>query len=198
MKLLVVSEGKHELGGSMETLVRRLLPLGITIVLDDVRGHVPKLHPIKGGFDYEKKALQWVMLADKRGFDAIVLLVDEDDQSERIKGFRRAQERTAPPTTLPRALGVAVHTFDAWMLADEKALSDVLSRVIQCLPAPETIRDPKSVCQQLRDETPDCELGLAEMYKSVVEKTRLEMLEQRCPSGFKPFAERVRALATTT
>ena len=196
MNVLIVAEGKHELGGSLETLVRRLLPFDLTITFDDVRGHVPKLHPIKGGFDYEKKALQWVMLADKRGFDAIVLLVDEDDQSERIKGFRRAQEQMAPPTTLPRALGVAVHTYDAWMLADEKALSDVLSRVIQCQPAPETIRDPKSVCQQLRDDSPDCELGLAEMYARVAEKTRLEILEQRCPSGFRPFAERVRALAT--
>ena len=198
MKLLVVSEGKHELDGSLETLVRRLLPFDVTITFDDVRGHVTKLHPIKGGFDYEKKALQWVMLAGQRGFDAIVLLVDEDGQPERIKGFRRAQERTAPPTPLPRALGVAVHTFDAWMLADEKALSDVLSRVIQCQPAPETIRDPKSICEQLRDVTPDCELKLADMYKSVAEKTRLEILEQRCPTGFKPFAERVRALATTT
>ena len=197
MKVLIVAEGKHERSGSLETLVRRLLSCDLQFDVDDIHRRLSPLHGI-GGFDYCKRALQWIQEAQKRGYDAIVLLLDEDGYPDRIKGINQAQVRLSKTTMLPRALGVAVRTFDAWMLSDEKALSDALNRIVPCQPFPEGIRDPKSVCQQLRDDSPDCELGLAEIYALVAEKARLEMLEQRCPSGFKPFAERVRALAMTT
>ncbi|MBC8116595.1 MAG: hypothetical protein H7062_19555 [Candidatus Saccharimonas sp.] len=196
MKVLIVAEGKHERSGSLETLVRRLLSGNPQFDMDDIHRRLSPLHGI-GGFDYCKRALQWIQEAQKRGYDAIVLLLDEDGYSDRIKGIDQAQVRLSKTAMLPRALGVAIHAFDAWMLADEQALSDTLSRTVPCQPAPEGIRDPKSVCQQLRDETLGCELGLAEMYGLVAEKTNLEILELRCSSGFKPFADRVRALAST-
>ena len=200
MKVLIVAEGKHERSGSLESLVRRLTNCEIECGLDDVHDPtLPRIHG-KGGFDYCKRAIQWIVAAQKRGYDAIVLLIDEDKDPKhkhrRRKGIQQAQERVAEIARIPRALGVAVRTFDAWMLADEAALSNVLGRTVQCQPSPEGIHDPKSICEQLRDESPGCELGLAEMYALVAEKTRLEILEQRCPSGFKPFAVRVRALAT--
>ena len=196
MKVLIVAEGKHERSGSLETLVRRLLSGNPQFDMDDIHRRLSPLHGI-GGFDYCKRALQWIQEAQKRGYDAIVLLLDEDGYPDRIKGIDQAQVRLSKTAMLPRALGVAIRAFDAWMLADEKALSDTLCRIVLCQPSPEGIRDPKSVCKQLRDDSPGCELGLADMYKSVAEKTNLEMLEQRCSSGFRPFAERVRALATT-
>ncbi|MDQ3440346.1 MAG: hypothetical protein M3478_08365 [Planctomycetota bacterium] len=66
-------------------------------------------------------------------------------------------------TAIPRAMGVAVLTFDAWMLADEQALTMVLSRPIQRQPDPERIGDAKGSCIALRDES-GSELGLAELY----------------------------------
>lgn len=195
MKVLIVAEGKHERSGSLETLVRRLLSGNPEFDLDDIHRRLSPLHGI-GGFDYCKRALQWIQEAQKRGYDAIVLLLDEDGYPDRIKGIDQAQARLSKTAMLPRALGVAIRTFDAWMLVDEKALSDTLSCIVLCQPSPEDIHDPKSVCKQLRDDSPDCKLGLAEMYASVAEKTCIEILEQRCPSGFKPFAERVRALAS--
>lgn len=194
MKVLIVAEGKHERSGSLETLVRRLLSCDLQFDVDDIHRRLSPLHGI-GGFDYCKRALQWVQEAQKRGYDAVVLLLDEDGYPDRIKGIDQAQVRLSKTAMLPRALGVAVRAFDAWMLADEKALSDVLNRTVSCQPSPEGIRDPKSVCQQLRDDSTDSELGLAEMYNLVAEKTRLDILDQRCPFGFKPFAERVRSLA---
>ncbi len=194
MKVLIVAEGKHERSGSLETLVRRLLSCDLHSDVDDIHRRLSPLHGI-GGFDYCKRALQWVQEAQKRGYDAVVLLLDEDGYPDRTKGVNQAQVRLSKTTMLPRALGVAVCTFDAWMLADEKALSEVLNRIVSCQPSPEGISDPKSVCQLLRDGSPECELGLAEMYNLVAEKTRLDILDQRCPFGFKPFAERVRSLA---
>jgi hypothetical protein len=197
VKVLIVAEGKQERSGSLETLVRRLLGRDLQFDVDDIHRRLAPLHGI-GGFDYCKRALQWLQDAQKRGYDAIVLLLDEDGFSDRIKGIDQAQVRQSKTTMLPRALGVAVRTFDAWILADELALSNVLGRTIQCQSSPEGMRDPKSVCQQLLDETTGCELGQAEMYALVAEKTRLATLELRCPIGFKPFAERVRALASAT
>jgi hypothetical protein len=197
VKVLIVAEGKHERSGSLKTLVRRLLGRGPQLDVDDIHRRLSPLHGI-GGFDYCKRALQWIQEAQKRGYDAIVLLLDEDGYSDRIKGIDQSQVRLSKTTMLPRALGVAVRTFDAWMLADEQALSVVLNRIVPCQRSPEGIRDPKSACQQLRDGSQDCKLGLAEMYALVAEKTRPDILETRCPTGFKPFAERVRALAPAT
>jgi hypothetical protein len=221
VKVLIVAEGKHERSGSLETLVRRLmtheiaveiddvdrdltylerlrqLTPGIVVEFDDAHRDLPNLARLhRGGFDYFRKALLWVLEAQKRNCDAIILLIDRDRHPARIKGIHEAQERLSPPTILPRALGVAVREFDAWMLADEVALSKVLGRTINCQPSPEGMTDPKSVCEQLRDETPDCEFGLAEMYALVAAKIRLEILEKRCPAGFKPFSERIRALVS--
>ena len=194
MKVLIVAEGKHEQSGSLETLVRRLMGRELQFDVDDIHRRLSPLHGI-GGFDYCKRALQWVQEAQKRGYDAIILLLDEDGYSDRIKGIDEAQVRRSKTTMLPRALGVAVRTFDAWMLADEKVLSDVLRRVVARPPSPEGIRDPKSICQQLRDDSSDCQLGLTEMYAMIAQAIRMDFLEQRCPAGFKPFADRVRSLA---
>ena len=171
MKVLIVAEGKHERSGSLEMLVRRLLSGNPQFDMDDIHRRLSPLHGI-GGFDYCKRALQWIQEAQKLGYDAIVLLLDEDGYPDRIKGIDQAQVRMSKTAMLPRALGVAIRAFDAWMLADEKALSEVLNRIVSCQPSPEGIRDPKSVCQRLRDDSPECELGLAEMYALVAEKTR--------------------------
>ena len=67
MKVLIVAEGKHERSGSLETLVRRLISRDIEVEIDDVHRELPKLHG-RGGFNYFKRALQWVLDAQKRGF----------------------------------------------------------------------------------------------------------------------------------
>lgn len=88
MKVLIVAEGKHERSGSLETLVRRLLSCDLQFDVDDIHRRLSPLHGI-GGFDYCKRALQWVQEAQKRGYDAVVLLLDEDGYPDRIKGIDR-------------------------------------------------------------------------------------------------------------
>ena len=90
-------------------------------------------------------------------------------------------------------MGVAVLTFDAWMLADEQALTMVLSRPIQRQPDPERIGDAKGSCIALRDES-GSELGLAELYAELATVINLDVLQSRCPLGFAPFAERTRRM----
>src|SRR5688500_4798500 len=52
---------------------------------------------------------------ETRGYDALVLVIDEDGISERVQELATAQQYAGSP--IHRALGVAIRTFDAWMLA---------------------------------------------------------------------------------
>ncbi len=92
---------------------------------------------------------------------------------------------------LPRAMGVAIRTFDAWMLADEKVLTEVLGCAIVRQPDPEAIRDPKQVCASLLARGQN-RMAQSEMYARIAYQIDLALLSLRCQSGFEPFAARVR------
>ncbi len=197
MRILVVSEGVHELGdnsldGALVMLASRLLDGNVSFERKKVSSSEVRLHTQQGkGGRYEKRALGWIRLAEREGYDAIILVIDQDGDEERGQQFDRAQDD--PRLPLPRALGVAIKTFDAWMLADEQALSAVLGTHIDLSPNPESEDDPKSRCENLRNEAPS-QLSPREMYAEIAKRTDMEKLEARCPNGFAPFAGRVRAL----
>lgn len=143
------------------------------------------------GQGYFKRAVRWMLEARRRGHDALVLVIDHDGQPDRVHLFNEAQgDRLC---SIPRALGVAVLSFDAWMLADERVLTRVLAMTVDRQGDPEEQRDPKGVCAALLHASA-CGLDQNVMYADVVASLDLDVLKQRCPRGFAPFAERVRAL----
>lgn len=190
MKILLVSEGKHEWTGSLETLVRRLSPHELEIDHDKVSQQGVHAHHGKGR-GYYKRAVRWLLEARKRGYEGIVLIIDEDGQAQRVKEIADAQKYASGE--LPRAFGVAIRTFDAWMLADEQALTAALGRQIQRQPAPEGLKDPKQVCKDLHDSG-KADMSQTQMYARIAELVDLSLVEQRCPRGFAPFADRMRRL----
>lgn len=188
MRVLVVSEGKHEQGGALENLLRRLGGDGAIFAQDRVSSNT--IHAFHGkGRGYFKRAVRWLREAEKRGFDALVLLIDQDGQSDRTKQICRAQDSSL--SQLPRAMGVAIRTFDAWMLADEAALADVLGCPVARQTEPETIRNPKQVCASLLTSSQN-QMAQSEMYTRIADRLDIAVLVSRCPSGFRPFAKRVR------
>ena len=197
MRILIVSEGVHELGddsldGALVTLSRRLLGQNVIVNRERVRSPRVRVHIQPGrGDGYEKRAWGWIRLAEREEYDALILVIDQDGNEERKQQFDRAQDDLR--LSLPRALGVAIKMFDAWMLADEQALSKILETRIDPLPNPESEDDPKGKCENLRDEA-HSQLSLREMYAAIAERTDVERLKDRCPNGFAPFAQRVRAL----
>lgn len=190
MQALIVSEGPHESGGALEALVTRLATSGLRCEHDRVACRDIHAHHGRGQ-GYYKRAVRWLREAEKRGFDALVLVIDEDGRSERVKQFTEAQGYEH--VSLPRALGVAIRTFDAWMLGDERALTAVLGCQVPRQPTPETIVHPKRTCSELLRQA-DCAMTQREMYSAVATAADIETLEERCPRGFAPFARRVRAL----
>jgi hypothetical protein len=190
MRVLVVCEGIHENTGALGALICRLNGHVTALDYDRVQNTPRRIHGRGGG--YFKRAIGWLMEAERRGYDALVLLIDQDGYDDRIAEFDRAQEHL-DQSRLSRALGVAIQTFDAWMLADAKALSQVLGTTIDTQRAPEDIGDPKSRMIQLaRDAGKPA--GLREVYAAIAAAVRIEELESRCRNGFVPFAERVRTL----
>jgi hypothetical protein len=193
MKVLLVGEGPSELRGALEALVRRLGLAAAEFETD--YANRADLHAHHGmGRGFFKRALRWMQRAQQLGYDVLVLVIDEDGKPERSKEFADAQQDSR--FTIPRALGVAIRTFDAWMLADEKALSVVLGMNVSRQRTPEGIKDPKSVCGELHENS-DGSLSLTKMYAAIAEIIDVELLHERCPKGFAPFAQRVRELSVS-
>lgn len=190
MRTLIVAEGKHEREGALLTFVNRLATTELQCELDRVSRKDIHAHHGKGP-GFKKKAIRWLREAEKQGYEAIIFLIDEDGHAERIQEINEAQDSELGVSR--RAMGVAIRSFDAWMLADEKALTAALGYTVARQPNPETVPKPKALCTQLLQESAN-ELTQTDMYHAVAESADTETLQERCPRGFAPFAGRVRAL----
>jgi hypothetical protein len=190
MRVLLVAEGPSEPNGALQSLVCRLRGQNIDFRCELMKDRKVKVHVARGkGGGFTKRALAWLRFAVQEKADALVLLIDEDNKIERHQEIDAAQESGV--FALPRAMGVAIRTFDAWMLADEAALARVLGGPINRQKDPESIRDPKAV---FNDLAKDVDVDASQLYARVAETVDLAGLRSRCPNGFGPFAERVEAL----
>ncbi len=195
MKVLVVAEEAHEREGALPALIRRLNP-----AIKDVEceyANAAKVRAFRGkGDGFYKRALRWLIEAENRGHDALIFLIDRDGHKNRSQQMDKAQDNIEG-TMLPRAMGVAVEAFDAWILADPRALSKVLGCNVQQQPDPETIKaqTAKARCVELLGES-QSGLRPREMYAEVLQTADLETLGKRCKRGFQPFAERVSNLSS--
>ena len=193
MKLLLVSEGKHELRGNgergaLQIVVERMLEAP-ACEIETRKVSDPAIIVDKGkGEGMLKRFVAWMRYAARNGFDAIALVIDEDGDQSRLKQVEEAQDSTI--VSIPRAIGLAIRSFDAWILADEMAMSNVLGAEIGRQPEMENIRDPKEVCRLLCSK----HFSLSEFYALVLDRADLADLASRCPKGFAPFASRVRGL----
>ena len=190
MRVLIVSEGPHERAGALENLLVKLGGNHDSFESERVANDNIHTHPGKYP-GYTKKAIRWLLEAEKRNYNALIFLIDEDGKRERRKQIKNAQN--TDQSQLLHAMGVAIKTFDAWMLADEKALNLVLGCKINRQKEPEKISDPKKVCQELLEKS---ETGIPqrEMYARVSSNMDIDILSDRCQKGFKPFAAYVRKI----
>lgn len=192
MKVLLVSEGEHEASGALEALVRGIQPRIQSFTWKCIKESRLRIHRGKGQ-GFFKRAVSWLLQARDEHYDALVLVIDEDGRSERIREINLAQDETSVTGNMRRALGVAIKTFDAWLLADEKALASILQYPVQTQPAPESIVDPKTACTELLANS-NCGLRQREFYAEVAKQMNLPRLEERCSKGFGVFAARLRTL----
>lgn len=193
MRILLVSEGVHEEFGALAALVKKALrDPDCRFEWRNWKDSALRVHAGKGRGCF-KRAIDWVRYASREGYDALVLLIDQDRFTDRVREFDDAQAETRLTGLFPRALGIAIRTFDAWILADETALTTVLGCVINRQPSPEDNRDPKSDCASILVGS-KTDLRPREFYARVAELADIACLMERCPKGFGRFAARISAL----
>ncbi len=191
-RALLVAEGAHELSGALEELVAKLTGLRFDVSCKQIRDIEVRVHIPRGRFPgFSRRFLGWISYAQEQQFDVLIAIIDEDGEPRRHAEIDEAQANQ--DFELRHAFGVAVQAFDAWMLADEKALSRVLKTNIAKVGSPERLKDPKSHFLNLRDKCGVTE-SVRELYKRIAEEVDAALLVSACPTGFQPFADRVRHL----
>ncbi|MGC9454783.1 MAG: DUF4276 family protein [Phycisphaerae bacterium] len=152
------------------------------------RGSLPK---------YAKKAINAIIAAGRESFDGAVVVIDRDgpQNRQRRRELEQGRDDAASRHPTPCAVGVAVETFDAWMIADADAIEHAGGDKNHHRPDPENLdgkegsgRHPKELAAQAFGGQSD--LGFR--YSSVAELIDLDCLAQRCPQGFHPFRQDVR------
>lgn len=92
---------------------------------------------------------------------------------------------------MPCAVGQAVESFDAWMIADHRAVTGAGGNTHGLTGKPESEKKPKACAGKAFNCHPDGR-GLGPYYHEVAANARIETLKEVCPKGFKPFADDVR------
>jgi hypothetical protein len=222
MQILILGEGPTDLGrlaldGTLETegtlpiLVRKILNAVAPELPIDVRAQQiskkPRLFPASarrmGRSQYGYANRLWGLLGLKEGrdADAIVAVVDRDGKQnkDRIEELNKGRQELSSENKAC-AVGVAIEMIEAWLLADEKALRDALSdATMQRQPDPESLKDPKGKLREILTGAVSREIQTGDFpdhYAAIAKAVAVAVLEQRCPEGFGPFAEQVRALET--
>jgi len=195
--VLIVAEGEHELmtgesDAALPRLVQRLV--GSDVELQSTSRRIKEfarhVHPGRGN-RLGRKFISIIRQAEREEFDSVVVLIDQDSDKTRHKSADFAQNTTI--TSIPRAIGIAVRTFDAWFLADHIALAKVCGATVDPQADPETHRDPKTACECIVDDA-GSPIRLRDLYSALAEYADLELLRERCPKGFGVFADRVESL----
>jgi hypothetical protein len=151
------------------------------------------LRPRKRGHGFIKELPAFARQLYDNGAAVAVAVVDTDNTriGER-RDLLRAAIAQCETQRIPICIaeGLAVHSLEAWLLADERAILTVFdgdSASVQ-FPNPEADRNPKTTLNQIvRTLTDGREVTFANFAQDLAEIVRLDVLRQRCQQ-FDEFA----------
>jgi hypothetical protein len=197
MKILVYGEGPQDMGRGEDEharvvckLVQRIVSLSCGVPERAIETTGAKLAFLsKRGLD--GKATAAIHEADRMGFDAAVIVVDRDGNGTngtKRKKLDDGRLDARNTTALPAAIGVAVETMDAWLLADERALTAAMGVSVARQPNPETltgkpgtVNHPKTKLDRLIVQP------TTQLKTQIAGEADLDLVAKRCPAGFAAF-----------
>lgn len=139
---------------------------------------------LMGKFPKSLKEFQYSGLNFKKAL--VICDADNKDPARLIKTMESKISRKTYP--FPIKLLVAVQELEAWLLADENALSAVTGKKPRIIPRPEQLNDPK---EKLKKALSDAGIAYTrEVARRIATGAKVETIESRCPS-FKKFREAV-------
>jgi hypothetical protein len=187
-RVLVLGDGKHEVGDksaprsaqgsepALLCLVRRLLDSPQSFALEGDLFRTTAAAHRRGRNKYMKKTISAIRRAKSEGFAGLAIVIDRDGyrDRERIDALHEGREATEGEPSLPCALGCAVESFDAWMLADRSAIAAAGGNV-DALPAhPEDMARPKEDADSVFGTVAGS--GLGACYAQVAVSADLDLL----------------------
>jgi hypothetical protein len=204
MKILVYGEGPQDVGrgedeyvGVVRTLVERLITECPDSSDEKITFRGRRLGRLHGGKGFKRKARIAINEARRQGYDCVVIVIDRDGRRQkngRLQALNDGRDEALRTAYFPTAIGVAIETMEAWLLADERALSECLGRAVDKQPSPEKLSGKKGT-----PEHPKTRLNTlidgddGKLKQRIAEQVDLPTIERRCPKGFKPFADEIRA-----
>lgn len=125
---------------------------------------------------------------DGSPIDKAIVIRDADQKNpDNLIGIMRSRIATRNYPFVLHLL-VIVNELEAWLIADETAISSVTGKSQKPISTPESLNDPKRQLQMLLS---DAQITYtAEQAKGIAAAARTDILAARCPS-FKRFQEAV-------
>ncbi len=213
--MLLVSEGVLDVGdpnasanqrrGAVRVLVQKVLEehWGQTIEDWEIEtDFLPRVHRLSEKVSgFARKVHLAIVEAKVRDCSCVVIVVDQDgpnhvDRIKLLEAGRVLAENDG--YVVPSVVGVAVNMVETWLLSDELAINEALAptpqattrgHLEQLYGAKDSSSYPKRV---FRTHISTSTLDQAAPYDAVASRIRLDILEQRCPSGFGKFAKAIR------
>ena len=210
--LLVVGDGEFDVGRPTQDPIPNAdqpalpaLPCLVHRLLDsqpNIRFRTEMLRNIRtnqtggAGPKWGKKVKAAVLRARQSGAKGVAIVADRDGTGqERLRQMEAARDALDSTAWVPCALGLAIETFDAWMIADAHALREAGAIAAAPHPNPEGLdgreasgRHPKDyAATQFGQQS-----GLGEKYADIAAALDIAALERACPRGFGAFAREVR------
>lgn len=154
---------------------------------------------VNGGGGYQQKAAGFRKMVFRNDSHAAVFVVDSDGDLEG-KTAELREGRDAGPSDVPMAVGVAHPCIESWLLADGTAIRRGLKlertpdvpQEPEELPAPREDRkkNPKTILARIA-RSRNKELSADEKDDVALAMNDMDLVGERCPRGFGPFADEV-------
>jgi hypothetical protein len=187
---------------ALTMLVHRMLgePAGVDYVSCRFKEAVGRLQEFPGkGNGLQKRLKLCLARARKMNYDAVVLVQDRDRKSvnEAFKPLEDVREAVSPLGSSPGcALGLAIETFDAWMICDPEAIEHAGGDKNQHHPSPENLDKTERTDQHPKEWAANAfggKSGLHIPYAKVAKVICLDTLRKACSGGFAPFERELAA-----
>jgi len=138
-----------------------------------------------------------VLKAGMDGQAGVVVLIDRDRRrdDDTIRPLQAGRDAAAQFSDIPCAVGQAVEAFDAWMIADGKAVAEAGGNASRSHPAPENLNGEEGTGNHPKERAAEIfggSEGLGAKCAQIASTVNIEFLKKSCPVGFAPFAAEVK------
>ena len=116
---------------------------------------------------------------EREDIDLIILVKDNDNHN--TNDFYKRLEKMASNIRTKLIIAIPVQALEAWLLADENALSKVFGKTINRVKSPEKYKKPKSILQKIAH--PD--VPTRNHYKLIAQSLSISILQRRCKSFYR-------------